>query len=194
MGSRCFHHPESALFLIRVSPSATENVGSVSMNEPMSDCIFCKMIEQNGYDIFYRNDLFAAALDICPKNVGHFLIIPVRHIESICELSDEEFLLFRRVALDIMLNNFHKINFAGRYEHFIASASEADKKLIERCRNAIEFINGESKLSPSGFSCGFNEGFNSGKEYEHLHMHVVPAYKNRANKRGYRSLTVGVDY
>jgi diadenosine tetraphosphate (Ap4A) HIT family hydrolase len=164
------------------------------MNKNIADCIFCNMIAKNDYDIFYRNELFVAVVDVCPKNVGHFLILPVRHIESIYELTGEEILQFNKVALDIMSNNFHKIDLIGRYKHFIDSASESDTKAIERCRNAIDFINMEVKLEPSGFSCGFNEGSNSGKEYEHLHMHVVPAYKNRPNERGCRSLTVGVDY
>jgi diadenosine tetraphosphate (Ap4A) HIT family hydrolase len=146
------------------------------------------MIEKNSYDIFYRDNLCAAIVEFCPKNVGHFLIIPLRHAESIFELSDEELLHLRSVALDIMVNHFHKVDFIGRYKRYILRTSESDTKVIDRCNNAIEFINREPKLIPSGFSCGFNEWSNSGKEYDHFHLHVVPAYNNSVNRHGFRFL------
>jgi diadenosine tetraphosphate (Ap4A) HIT family hydrolase len=146
------------------------------------------MIEKNYCNVFYRDDLFAATVEICPKNVGHFLIIPIRHVESIFELTDEEFIQLRRFTLNVMSNHFCVNNFIGRYKQFLSSAEKSDTRVIERCHHAIEFMKRESKLLPSGFSCGFNEGSNSGKEHEHLHMHVVPAYKKSANKRGIRGL------
>lgn len=153
----------------------------------MSYCRFCEMIEKNAYDIIYSDRLYAASLDNCPKNVGHFLIFTRRHISSVFDLTDEEMLEGRRV-LDRVLKNFPTIDFIGRYRHFISLAPDHDKKVIERCNNAIEFINRESQLVPSGFSYGVNEGMDSGKEHDHLHMHVVPAYTNSNNRRGFRFL------
>ena len=46
----------------------------------MSDCIFCRML--NGElpaSFVYRDDRCAAFMDIQPVNVGHLLVIPVRH-------------------------------------------------------------------------------------------------------------------
>jgi len=160
----------------------------------MSHCQFCEMIEKDSYNSFYRDHLHAAVVEICPKNIGHFLIVPLRHIESVFELTDEEFLQFRRVAQEILLNKFHQINFIGRYEHYLSSAEKSDTRVIERCHHAIEFLRMESNIVPSGFSCGFNEGSNSGKEYEHLHMHVVPAYENSVNEHGFRYLSDDLIY
>lgn len=151
-----------------------------------SHCIFCEMIKAKSYNIFYRDSLCAAVVEFCPKNVGHFLVIPLRHIETLAGLSDEEFLQLRKVALDILTNRWHEIDFVGRYEYFAASAEESDIRVIDRCNNAIDLLNREVKLTPSGFSCGFNEGLNSGKEHGHFHMHVVPAYHDRANEHGFR--------
>lgn len=154
----------------------------------MIHCRFCEMIESNAYNIFYRDRLLAALVEICPKNVGHFLIVPLRHVESIFELTDEEFLQFRKVAWRVLFNQFHRVNFVERYEHYIALAEKSDRRVIERCHSGIEFLRGEENPAPSGFSLGFNEGADSGKEYEHVHMHVVPAYKGRVNVHGFRLL------
>ncbi len=154
----------------------------------MGYCQFCEMIETNADNIFYRDRLLAALVEICPKNVGHFLIIPLRHVESIFELTNEEYLQFRKVAWRVLFNQFHRINFIERYEHYIALAENSDTRVIERCHSGIEFLRGATNVAPSGFSMGFNEGSDSGKEYQHVHMHVVPAYGDRVNRHGFRFL------
>ena len=154
----------------------------------MNHCTFCEIIKKNASSIIYRDDCHVAIVDICPKNAGHFLILPIKHRESIFELTDQEFLQFRNVADRILSGPFDKNDFIDRYTHFIATANASDIKVIERCRLAIDFLKRNSKIMPSGFSCGFNEGSHSGREHEHLHMHVVPAYENSVNAHGFRSL------
>ncbi len=152
----------------------------------MNPCVFCEMIEKKSYNIFYRDPLCAAVVEFCPKNVGHFLVIPLRHVVTLAELTDQEYLQIRRATLDILTNRWREIDFVGRYEYFASMAEESDIRVIDRCNNAIDLINRESELVPEGYSCGFNEGLNSGKEHEHFHLHVVPAYHDRANEHGFR--------
>jgi diadenosine tetraphosphate (Ap4A) HIT family hydrolase len=154
----------------------------------MNQCMFCEIIEKNAYNIFYRDDFHVAIVDMCPKNAGHFLILPVKHDESIFALTDKEFLQFRNVANRILSDQFNKTDFIARYEHYIALAKEWDTKVVKRCRLAIDFLKRTSTILPSGFSFGFNEGSYSGKKHEHVHMHVVPAYENSVNVHGFRSL------
>jgi diadenosine tetraphosphate (Ap4A) HIT family hydrolase len=154
----------------------------------MNHCTFCEIIEKNAYNIFYRDDFHVAIVDMCPKNAGHFLILPIKHDESIFALTDKEFLQFRNVANRILSDQFNKTDFIARYEHYISLAKEWDMKVVKRCRLAIDFLKRTSTIIPSGFSFGFNEGSYSGKKHEHVHMHVVPAYENSVNVHGFRSL------
>jgi diadenosine tetraphosphate (Ap4A) HIT family hydrolase len=152
----------------------------------MKGCRFCDLLLENSFDIFYQDDDFYVALDNCPKMPGHFLVVPKRHVLSVDELSDSEFLGFRKVSRDV-LSMFAGFDFVTRYEIFLRMAREEDSKLIKRCQGAIDFFSREnSKISPVGFSWGLNEGKMSGQEYEHLHMHVLPAYSGNGNRRGYR--------
>ena len=56
----------------------------------MSDCIFCKIIENSipSYTI-YEDDYFKVILDRFPSTLGHTLIIPKVHAENIFDLDDE---------------------------------------------------------------------------------------------------------
>jgi diadenosine tetraphosphate (Ap4A) HIT family hydrolase len=154
----------------------------------MMDCPFCDIIEKNAFNIIYRDDRLLAILDHCPKNVGHFLIMPIRHVESIFELMDKEFLQFRNAAQRILLNPSNKDDFLERYEYYLSQTDRSDTRLIKKCRSSIDFLSNTPELIPSGFTCGFNEGAYSGKKHEHVHMHVVPAYENSANEHGFRAL------
>ncbi len=59
----------------------------------MKDCIFCKIINKEipNDKIIYEDEYALAFLDIDPLNVGHTLIIPKKHFETIDEMSPEEF-------------------------------------------------------------------------------------------------------
>ena len=52
----------------------------------MENCVFCKKKNH-----FYLNGQYAVAVfDEFPVSIGHTLIIPKRHVESLFELTDEE--------------------------------------------------------------------------------------------------------
>lgn len=58
-------------------------------------CILCAMAagdpDVSGLEIG-RNQYAAASVNLYPYNPGHVLVYPLRHIEGICDLSDEEIL------------------------------------------------------------------------------------------------------
>lgn len=46
----------------------------------MSECIFCRILDgQLPASFVYRDDRCAAFMDIQPVNLGHLLVVPVRH-------------------------------------------------------------------------------------------------------------------
>lgn len=57
----------------------------------MSTCIFCKIIKKEiPAEVVFRNTHAVAFLDITPHAPGHTVVIPVRHMEALTELSGEE--------------------------------------------------------------------------------------------------------
>lgn len=56
----------------------------------MNDCLFCKIIKREiPANIVYEDDFSLAFLDINPINIGHTLLMPKEHHESIFDLPDE---------------------------------------------------------------------------------------------------------
>lgn len=58
----------------------------------MKDCIFCKIVsgEIPSFKIFENED-FLAFLEINPINIGHTLVIPKKHYETIYKMPDGEY-------------------------------------------------------------------------------------------------------
>ena len=61
----------------------------------MSDCIFCKIANQEiPADLLYQDEHIVAFADIAPKAEKHLLVIPRRHIENLNDLTaDDEALM-----------------------------------------------------------------------------------------------------
>jgi histidine triad (HIT) family protein len=69
----------------------------------MTDCIFCKIIDQEiEAKIIYENENALAFLDINPHAPGHTVIIPKKHYANILEAEDSDlsylFLVVKKVA------------------------------------------------------------------------------------------------
>ncbi len=55
------------------------------------DCIFCKIVAGDiPSDILYRDDKVVAFRDINPLSPVHVLIIPVEHIASLSDITEEK--------------------------------------------------------------------------------------------------------
>lgn len=56
------------------------------MKAKMSDCVFCKIINQEiPAEFLYQNKQVLVIRDINPKAPVHLLVIPKRHIESLAQ-------------------------------------------------------------------------------------------------------------
>jgi len=68
----------------------------------MSDCIFCKIIrEELPSKKVYEDKNIVAFHDISPKAPVHVLVVPVKHVESIREIDDEDKNLMGELMLAI---------------------------------------------------------------------------------------------
>ncbi len=57
----------------------------------MSDCLFCKIIKGEIPGKFvYKDERVVAFSDINPKAPVHILVLPVKHIESVNEISNND--------------------------------------------------------------------------------------------------------
>ena len=57
----------------------------------MADCIFCRILSGEAPASFvYRDDLVAAFMDIQPVNLGHLLVVPIRHAPLMADVTPEE--------------------------------------------------------------------------------------------------------
>jgi len=65
----------------------------------MAYCIFCDILSGKAPASFiYRDDLVAAFMDIQPVNLGHVLVVPVRHAPYMEDVTDEEAGFMMRLA------------------------------------------------------------------------------------------------
>ncbi len=61
------------------------------MTHQKSDCLFCRIVSgEIPAAIVYRNDHVLAFRDITPVSPQHVLIIPLKHIASLSDLSPED--------------------------------------------------------------------------------------------------------
>lgn len=57
-------------------------------------CIFCEIAKGNKkipQKIVYRDNEFMVLMNIYPYNTGHLQVVPIRHIETLEELRDNEY-------------------------------------------------------------------------------------------------------
>ncbi len=60
------------------------------MGESMDECIFCKIVRgEIPAENIYETESTLAFLDINPRSLGHTLVIPKEHVESLGELEDK---------------------------------------------------------------------------------------------------------
>lgn len=64
-----------------------------------AECIFCSIVSgELPASFVYRDDLVAAFMDIQPVNLGHLLVVPIRHAPAMADVTAEEAACMMRVA------------------------------------------------------------------------------------------------
>jgi histidine triad (HIT) family protein len=70
------------------------------MTEPVKHCIFCDLINGAGeVSICYEDSSAIAFMDIQPVNLGHVLVVPREHFESLSDIPPELAMHLFEVAL-----------------------------------------------------------------------------------------------
>ncbi|OSS42068.1 HIT family hydrolase [Desulfurella amilsii] len=136
----------------------------------MKECLFCNIYEQKS-DVLFENDRFFVIMDKFPVNPGHMLIIPIKHIESIDDLSDNDFFYLKK-AISKSKDFLEKNDLKELYENL--------RPINEKSLDFIENVLKSSYISkkPDGYNFGLNEGQAVGQTINHLHFHLIPRYFN----------------
>lgn len=123
---------------------AYNKLNYVRGHRPEVDCILCAVREQHpeveNLEV-YRNEHFLITVNLYPYNLGHLMLVPLRHVESPDELDETEALALHRLqsqTLKVLRDLYH----------------------------------------PGGFNIGYNIGETGGGSIDHLHLHIVPRFRN----------------
>ena len=113
-------------------------------------CPFCQIAPER---IIAQNEHAFAIRDAFPVSPGHTLIISRRHIASFFETTQAE-----KIAL---------------------------LELLDASRNGVGAFFAQQNISsdplsamPDAYSIGINDGPAAGQTVPHLHIHLIPRYKN----------------
>lgn len=65
----------------------------ITGKKPYNGCLFCGIAKNNPKipkKVIYRDDSMMVLMNIFPYNIGHVQIVPLRHVEWLEELTEEE--------------------------------------------------------------------------------------------------------
>jgi ATP adenylyltransferase len=94
----------------------------------------------------------------------------------------ERLVVYENIHLIVSINLYpynpgHLIIFPRRHITDIRFFSEDEKKAmnlaIDLCLDKLDSV-----YSPAGYNIGYNQGLVAGGSIEHLHLHIIPRYKN----------------
>ena len=60
------------------------------MSEVIMSCSLCTVLEEEKYRVVFRDEFVFVALNFEPLKAGHLIVLPIRHIENLSDLSADE--------------------------------------------------------------------------------------------------------
>lgn len=75
-----------------------------------AECLFCGYDNPEEHTIVFSNHLSYVRLDNFPVSLGHIEVVPIRHVESLFNLTDEELLSVHKmlgVAREYVEERYH---------------------------------------------------------------------------------------
>lgn len=154
---------------------------TMSHTQPPEDCYFCKVSRGEADPFIFENRSFVGIFDTHPVNPGHALVIPRRHVVSIFALNQQEqadyFDALQRIKRVIETTHFEDL--------YLSMLERADLK--NRPKDHIETVLQLQFLGnrPDAYTVGNNDGREAGRSIDHLHVIVLPRYRQDVeNPRG----------
>ena len=120
-------------------------------------CPFCSL---DGRTILAENELAAAFPDGYPVNPGHTLIVPKRHVPTWFDATREE-----QVAI---------LDLADEVKAHL----ETDVLPSSTLGSASTGTDSHTRIVPDGYNLGVNVGTAAGQTVPHLHLHLIPRYRD----------------
>jgi ATP adenylyltransferase len=138
--------------------------------EKSGACLFCE-VRKNPENIIFENDIFYTQLDKFPISPGHAEVVPKKHIESILNLTPEEWASLQE-ALKESVQLIEALDFRKIYTEFLKNP--LNDKSIWFCKKMLEHPGIDKK--PDGYNFGNNDGPAAGRTIHHLHIHIIPRF------------------
>jgi len=132
-------------------------------------CIFCNSND----NWIFENKYFYSVFDIHPVSPGHALIIPKRHAVSLLDLQDKEWSAFKKTLAKTI--KLIKETEKGDLYRDMASQKLSNKSSMF-CKKMLKHASLNKK--PLSFNIGVNDGREAGRTIDHLHIQIIPRYKN----------------
>jgi len=139
-------------------------------SERANTCLFCEA-GKNPEEVIFENDLFYARLDRFPISPGHTEVIPRKHIDSLMDLTQEEWLSLQE-ALRETVHLIEVLDFRKIYTEFLENP--LNEKSAWVCQKMLEHPGIDKK--PDGYNFGNNDGQATGRTIHHLHIHIIPRF------------------
>lgn len=139
--------------------------------EEKSGCFFCGGA-QRPENVIFENGFFYAQFDKFPVTPGHLEIIPKKHIDSLLDLSSEEWISLKE-AITETVHLIEALDLKEVYTKFLEKP--VNEKSEWFCRQMLSYSWIDKK--PDGYNFGNNDGEAAGRTIHHLHVHVIPRYK-----------------
>ncbi len=136
-----------------------------------NSCVFCKFSKDETVKTLEDN-FFFSMLDSFPVTPGHSLIIPKRHILSVLDLTQEEWVdlqVFNSKVIKLIENSDLKATYIEMLQHM------SPDRPVNFLNEAIG--NPRINTKPDAYNFGINDGREAGRTVDHLHWHIIPRYK-----------------
>jgi len=146
----------------------------MSASPSEQNCYFCRVSRGEVDPFIFENRSFVGIFDTHPVNPGHALVIPKRHVASIFDLNETEQSDYfaaikgvRRVVEETTMKDLYQEMLGREY-------------LQDRPKDHIETILQLPFLGrkPDAYTVGNNDGREAGRSIDHLHVIILPRYKD----------------
>jgi histidine triad (HIT) family protein len=133
-------------------------------------CLFCELGKKPD-NVIYENDFFYAQFDKFPVSPGHSEVIPKKHVVSLMDLNQEEWMSLKE-AIGETVKLIEALDLREVYSSLLSNP--LDEKSAWFCQKMLEHPGIDRK--PDGYNFGNNDGIAAGRTIHHFHLHIIPRF------------------